>query len=66
MRQHTRYALLTQKLLYGYAPLAQFRCISLIEHSVKLPVSHRLASALRTCKQLRQHRGRKGCIRRSC
>ena len=34
--------------------LAQFRRISLIEHSVKLPVPHRLAPALRACKQLRQ------------
>ena len=65
MRQHARNALLTQKLLYLYALLLQFRCIGLIEYSVKLPVSHRLAAALRTCKQLCQHRGRKRCIRRS-
>ena len=65
MRQHARYALLTQKLLYLYALLPQLWRIRLIEHSVKLPVSHRLASALRTCKQLCQHRGRKRCIRRS-
>ena len=65
MRQHTRYALLTQKLLYLYALLLQFRCISLIEYGVKLPVSHRLASALRTCKQLCQNGRRKGRIRRS-
>ena len=64
MRQHARYTLLTQKLLYLYALLAQFRRVGLIEYSVKLPVSHRLASALRTCKQLCQHRGRKRCIRR--
>lgn len=66
MRQHAQYALLTQKLLYLYALLMQFRRIGLIEYSVKLPVSHRLASALRTCKQLCQHRWRKRCIRRSC
>ena len=65
MRQHARYALLTQKLLYLYALLLQFRCINLIEHSVKLPVTHRLAAALRACKQLRQHGRRKGRIRRS-
>lgn len=57
--------MLTQKLLYLYALLAQFWRISLIEYGIKLPVSHRLASALRTCKQLCQHRGRKRCIRRS-
>lgn len=65
MRQHALYALLTQKLLYLYALLLQFRRINLIEHSVKLPVTHRLASALRACKQLRQHGRRKGRIRRS-
>ena len=65
MRQHTRYALLTQKLLYWYALLAQFRRISLIEHSVKLPVTHRLTATLCACKQLRQHGRRKGRIRRS-
>ena len=65
MRQHALYALLTQKLLYLYALLAQFRRISLIEHSVKLPVPHRFAAALRACKQLCQHRRRKGRIRRS-
>ena len=65
MRQHARYALLAQKLLYLYALLAQFRRVSLIEHSVKLPVTHRLTAALRACKQLRQHRRRKRCIRRS-
>ena len=53
MRQHALYALLTQKLLYLYALLLQFRRINLIEHSVKLPVTHRLAAALRACKQLR-------------
>ena len=66
MRQYARNALLTQKLLYLYALLLQFRCVGLIEYGVKLPVAHRLASALRTCKQLCQHRGRKKCIRRSC
>ena len=65
MRQHALYALLTQKLLYLYALLAQFRRINLIEYSVKLPVTHRLAASLRACKQLRQHRRRKRCIRRS-
>ena len=65
MRQYAWNALLTQKLLYLYALLLQFRCIGLIEYGVKLPVSHRLASALRTCKQLCQHGRRKGRIRRS-
>ena len=52
MRQHARYALLTQKLLYLYALLLQFRRIGLIEYGVKLPVPHRLAAPLRACKQL--------------
>ena len=57
--------MLTQKLLYLYALLLQFRRIGLVEHGVKLPVSHRLAATLRTCKQLCQHRWRKRCIWRS-
>ena len=57
--------MLTQKLLYLYALLAQFWRISLIEHSVKLPVTHRLAATLRACKQLCQHRRCKRRIRRS-
>ena len=65
MRQHALYAMLTQKLLYLYALLPQFRRINLIEYDIKLPVSHRLATTLRACKQLCQHRGRKRCIRRS-
>ena len=66
MRQHARNAMLTQKLLYLYTLLPQLWCVGLIEYSVKLPVSHRLAATLRTCKQLRQHRRRKGGILRSC
>ena len=65
MRQHALYAMLTQKLLYLYALLLQFRCIGLIEYSVKLPVAHRLATTLRACKQLCQHRRCKRRIRRS-
>jgi len=57
--------MLTQKLLYLYALLAQFWRISLIEHSVKLPITHRLAATLRACKQLCQHRRCKRRIRRS-
>ena len=52
--------MLTQKLLYLYALLLQFRRIGLVEHGVKLPVSHRLATALRACKQLCQQVRRKG------
>ena len=67
MRQHARYALLTQKLLYLYALLPQLWRIRLIEYGIKLPVTNRLAAALRACKQLRQHGRRKGRIRRkSC
>ena len=66
MRQYARNVLLTQKLLYLYALLLQFRCIGLIEYGVKLPVSHRLAAPLRACKQLCQHGRRKGRIRRNC
>ena len=65
MRQHAQYALLTQKLLYLYALLLQLWRINLIEYGIKLPVTHRLATTLRACKQLCQHRGRKRCIRRS-
>ena len=65
MRQYARNALLTQKLLYLYALLLQFRCIGLIEYGTKLPVTHRLAATLCACKQLCQHGRRKGRIRRS-
>lgn len=57
MRQHALYTMLTQKLLYLYALLLQFRRVGLIEYSVKLSVAHRLATTLRACKQLCQHRG---------
>ena len=60
--------MLTQKLLYLYALLAQFWRISLIEHSVKLPITHRLAATLRACKQLCTDgvRGASGAAAKNC
>ena len=69
MRQHALYTMLTQKLLYLYALLLQFRRVGLIEYSVKLSV----ATALRppcvlasSCASTGGVRGASGAAAKNC